>query len=58
MAHKGQLQVEDVNAGGFLGKPGTGFHAANVGCLALILGIAAIIVGFLLVRRRPAATPA
>jgi hypothetical protein len=49
IAHKAQLQVEDVNAQGFLGKPGTGFHAANVGCLALILGVVAIIVVFLLV---------
>lgn len=31
--------VRDKNAEGLMGKPGTGTHALNVGCLALILGI-------------------
>ena len=44
IAHKAPLKVKDVNAQGFLGKPGTGYHAANIGCLTLILGIAAIFV--------------
>ena len=48
IAHKPPLQVKDVNAHGFLGKPGTAFHAANVGCLTMILGVVAIaVVGFL-----------
>jgi hypothetical protein len=37
-------QVEDVNATGILGKPGTGFHAANVGCATLIIGVAVLLV--------------
>ena len=42
-------KVVDINASGFMGKSGTGFHAANVGCAAFLIGIAVIIIGFILV---------
>lgn len=31
--------VIDKNAEGLLGKPGTGTHALNLGCLTLLIGI-------------------
>jgi hypothetical protein len=43
-------QVEDINATGILGKPGTGFHAANVGCATLIIGVVVLLVIGLLMR--------
>ena len=36
--------VEDVNATGFLGKPGTGTHTLNVGCATLLIAIFVLLV--------------
>jgi hypothetical protein len=38
------LVMEDRNATGFLGKPGTLSHTANVGCATLILGLVVAVV--------------
>jgi hypothetical protein len=45
MARNTQPQkMEDINATGFLGKPGTGYHALNLGCLVLLLGIVIVLL--------------
>jgi hypothetical protein len=36
--------VEEVNARGFIGKPGTGAHIMNIGCAAIIIGVFLLIV--------------
>ncbi len=41
---KSVTKVEDVNACGLMGKPGTFSHTMNVGCAALIIGIIIIFV--------------
>ena len=43
-ANPNLIRVEDANASRFLGKPGTGYRALNVGCAALIIGILAIVL--------------
>lgn len=40
------VDVTDKNAEGLMGKPGTGTHALNVGCLTLIIGILILMVIF------------
>ena len=40
------VDVIDKNAGGLMGKPGTGTHALNVGCLTFIIGILILMVIF------------
>ena len=49
-AHDGvPIKIEDVNATGLMGKPGSLNHTLNVGCAALIIGIGTIIViGFMM----------
>ena len=37
-------KVEDVNAGGFMGKPGTMSHALNVGCATFLIGIVVVVI--------------
>jgi predicted amidophosphoribosyltransferase len=44
------VKVEDTDARGFLGKPGTFSHAMNVGCLTIIIGLAVLILFFLVKR--------
>jgi hypothetical protein len=37
-------EIVDRNAMGFMGKPGTFSHAANVGCLALLIGVVVLVL--------------
>ena len=37
-------KVEDTNAKGFLGKPGTGTHTLNVTCAVILVGIVLLVV--------------
>lgn len=44
IAHQTSAPVQDVNATGFLGKPGTFAHTANVGCLAIIIAVVVLLI--------------
>ena len=39
-------KVEDVNAGGLMGKPGTMAHTLNVGCATFLIGVVVLIILF------------